>query len=70
MPDSVTRMEIAEAVRIAFNGSGAARADILAAASAAQVRPAVIDVLSSLPEIRFRELRDLWTELSHLPVGA
>lgn len=67
--DDITRVEIAEAVRGAFNGAGAGRADLIAAAAAAGARSEVLDVLGGLPEMRFREVRDLWSRLQHLPIG-
>jgi hypothetical protein len=69
MSDSVTRMEIAEVVRPVFNGDGAHRSDLLAAAKASSVRPQVLEVLAGLPDRRFSQMRDLWESLHHVPIG-
>jgi len=66
----VTRLEIADAVRAAFEGGVAAtRNEIVAAADSAS-RVQVVDVLRSLPDRRYSRLNDLWEELIDVPVGA
>lgn len=66
----VTRLEIADAVRAAFEGGGAAtRTEIVAAADAAG-RVQVVDMLRSLPDRRYSRLNELWEELVDVPVGA
>ncbi|HUG31487.1 MAG TPA: DUF2795 domain-containing protein [Acidimicrobiia bacterium] len=65
----VTRLEIAEAVRAAFEGGGATRNEIVAAANSAS-RPQVVEVLRSLPDRRYSRLNELWEELHDVPVGA
>lgn len=67
---AVTRMEIVEAVDPAFAGGGAERSEVLAAAIAQGARPQVIETLERLPDRRFSEVRELWTELADVPVGA
>lgn len=64
----VTRIEIAEAVSVAFAKGGADRAQILAAAGA-DTRPEVVQVLESLPDRRYGRLNQLWEELEDVPVG-
>lgn len=64
----VTRIEIAEAVGVAFAKGGADRAQILAAA-ATGTRPDVVQVLESLPDRRYGRLNQLWEELEDVPVG-
>lgn len=64
----VTRIEIAEAVSVAFAKGGADRAQILAAAGA-ETRPEVVQVLESLPDRRYGRLNQLWEELEDVPVG-
>lgn len=64
----VTRIEIAEAVSLAFAKGGADRAQILAAAGA-ETRPEVVQVLESLPDRRYGRLNQLWEELEDVPVG-
>lgn len=65
---SVTRIEIAEAVNGAFARGGADRAQILAAAGA-ESRPELIRLLESLPDRRYGRLNHLWEELEGVPVG-
>lgn len=67
--EKVTRLEIAEAVRAVFEGGGATRDEIVAAADSAG-RPQVVDVLRSLPDRRYSRLNELWEELHDVPVGA
>lgn len=64
----VTRIEIAEAVSVAFAKGGADRAQILAAAGA-ETRPEVVQMLESLPDRRYGRLNQLWEELEDVPVG-
>lgn len=64
----VTRLEIAEAVRAAFEGGSATRDEIVAAADSA-TRSDVADVLRSLPDRRYGRLNELWEELHDVPVG-
>ena len=64
----VTRIEIAEAVSVAFAKGGADRAQILAAAGA-ESRPEVVQMLESLPDRRYGRLNQLWEELEDVPVG-
>lgn len=64
----VTRIEIAEAVGVAFAGGGADRAQILAAAGA-EGRPELVKLLESLPDRRYGRLNQLWEELEDVPVG-
>lgn len=65
----VTRMEVAQAVRAAFHGTAPKRSEIVTAARDARARSEVLSILDSLPDQRFREVRDLWTELTEIPVG-
>lgn len=64
----LTRLEIAEAVRAAFEDGGATRDEIVAAADSAG-RTQVLDVLRSLPDRRYSRLNELWEELPVLRVG-
>lgn len=66
---SVTRLEIAEAVGGVFEFGGASRREVLAAAETGESRPEVIAVLNQLPERRYRRLNELWEELHGVPVG-
>lgn len=64
----VSRMEIADLIEPAFVDGSARRADILGAAIAGDGRAEVIEVLEQLPDRSFLELRDLWSEIPHVPV--
>lgn len=44
--------------------------DLLAAAVERHARPAVIDVLTALPNRVFPSPREIWLELPEVPVGA
>ncbi len=66
----VTRLEIADAVRAAFEGGGAATRNEIVAAADAAGRVQVVDVLRSLPDRRYSRLNELWEELVDVPVGA
>jgi hypothetical protein len=66
---AITRTEILTAVRPAFTGAGASKADLLAAAEAARARPEAIAILHALPEnTELRHARELWAHLPDLPV--
>lgn len=67
--ETVTRVEIAEAIANVFGEGGATRDEIVATARSAS-RPEVVDVLTSLSARRFSRLNDLWEELHDVPVGA
>ncbi len=69
MTDGITRMEIVEAVGTAFRGTAVGRDHLVVAAREAGARSEVLELLGGLPDGRFREIRDLWIDLSHLPVG-
>jgi hypothetical protein len=66
----VTRIELVDHIESAFAAGPASRSDLLAAAAASHARPEVIEVLQRLPDTQFRTVRDLWKELSDVPVGA
>lgn len=65
----VTRVEIAEYVEDAFAAGAAGRGELLAAATGRHARPALLDLLGSLPDRQYAELRQLWTELPEVPIG-
>jgi len=65
----VTRTEILDAVRAAFDGTGATKPALLAAAQDAQARPEAIAILRGLREnAELRHARELWAHLPDLPV--
>ena len=67
---TVTRVEILAAVRTAFDGTGATKADLLATAEAAEARPETIAALRRLPEAtEFRQPRELWAYFPDMPVN-
>jgi len=67
---TVTRMELVDHIEPAFVTGPATRNELLAAATASHARPEVLAVLQQLPDQRpYRSVRDLWPELSDLPVG-
>jgi hypothetical protein len=68
--NGVTRIEILDAVRSAFDGTGATKPNLLAAAQDARARPEAIAVLARLPEnAELRHARELWAHLPDLPVS-
>lgn len=67
---TVTRMELVEHIEAAFGNGPIGRGDLLAAATASHARPEVLAVLQRLPDLPYRTVRDLWAELSDVPVGA
>jgi hypothetical protein len=62
----VTRTEIAD--HIADAPLPADRDELLAAAVSTRARPEVITLLETLPERTYRQLRDLWPYLRHVPL--
>lgn len=65
---SVTRTEILDLVEAAFHGEPPRTDDLVTIAIQHDARPAVIDVLRSLPSQPFPNRTDLWTYLPDLPV--
>lgn len=66
---TVTRSELANHVEAAFTAGPATRDRLLAFAASSHARPEVIAVLHSLPDRAYPSLRDLWSDLGHMPVG-
>jgi hypothetical protein len=64
----VSRLEIAEAVRGAFEHSGAYRREIIATAEGNGARPVVVATLGRLEDRRYGRLNDLWEVLHEIPV--
>lgn len=70
MNRSVTRTEVLNAVRAGFDGTGATKAALLAAAEDAQARPETLEILRRLPEnAELRHARELWAQLPDLPIS-
>lgn len=67
---SVTRLEMVDIVANAFRSSNPTRAELLGVAVQEGARPQIIELLQSLPDRRYQDVRDVWTELPQVPVGA
>lgn len=67
---ATSRTEIVEHIADAFGERGADRAALVAAAVRNGAPQAVVDVLHMLPDRRYGHVRDLWTEVPEVPVGA
>jgi hypothetical protein len=68
LSEAVSRVEIAEAVREAFDSSGAYRGEIIATAEGNGARPVVVAALGRLEDRRYGRLNDLWEVLHEVPV--
>ncbi len=65
----VTREEVADLLRSAFEQSGfLRRSEIIDAAIVNGARSEVVHVLAHLSETRFHRLQDLWADLADLPI--
>jgi hypothetical protein len=67
---TVTRIELVDHIETAFLAGPATRSELLAAATASHARAEVIEVLHRLSDHPYRTVRDLWPDLSDLPVSA
>ncbi len=68
--DTVTRMEIVDAIESAFNSPPVTKRQIVAAAEDARARAALVDVLRRLPDGSYPNVRNLWDYLPDIPVDA
>ncbi|GAA1636490.1 DUF2795 domain-containing protein [Catellatospora bangladeshensis] len=66
---TVTRIELANHIEAAFTTGPATRDELLAFAACSHARPDVIAVIRTLPERPYPAMRDLWTDLAHIPIG-
>jgi len=67
---SVTRTELANHIEAAFSVGPVSRDKLLAYAASSHARPELINTLHALPaDTVYPNLRDLWRDLPHLPVG-
>lgn len=64
----VTRTEILDLIDAAFEDDIPRTEDLVTAAIQQDARPAVIDILRSLPVQPFQKRTDLWTYLPELPI--
>ncbi|MEX1141654.1 MAG: hypothetical protein WD993_03285 [Thermoleophilaceae bacterium] len=66
---TVTRTEIADAVRAVFDSGTGTREDLLDAALQAKARSEAIEAISKLPPFKtYANLRQLWPDLPDMPV--
>lgn len=65
---TVTRIEIADLVEDGFGPRGASRDDLLIAAARRGADPRVLTTLETLPDRRFRTMRELWEHLPEVPL--
>ncbi len=65
----LTRIEIAEHVEAAFDHGPANRDTLLSAAHTSHAREALLQILDTLPDRNYAELRQLWTDLAEVPIG-
>lgn len=65
----VNRRELVDIVATAFRTSHPTRSEILGVAVEAGARPEVIELLRSVPDRRYQDVRDIWTELPEVPAG-
>lgn len=66
---AVTRTELANHIEAAFTSGPATRDSLLAYAASSHARPEVVNLLHELPDRAYPNLRDLWHDLSHVPIG-
>jgi hypothetical protein len=65
---AVTRVEVIDHIGEAFTAGPLTRSDLLGAAQRVGARPAVIELLGTLPDRKFNRPHDLWTDLGHVPI--
>jgi hypothetical protein len=65
---TVTRVEVIDHVGQAFTGGPLTRSDLQSAAQRGGARPAVIDLLGTLPDRKFSRPQELWNDLGHVPI--
>lgn len=64
----VTRVEVIDHLGDAFVAGPLTKPDVLAAATRAGARPAVLDLLRRLPDRKFARPHDLWIDLGEVPI--
>lgn len=65
-----TRVQIASVLDNAFASGPVDKSELLGHAIAEKAEPEVIETLTTLPERRYGNLRELWEHLQGVPVGA
>lgn len=64
----VCRLEIVDAVESAFSGTPVSKAELVSAATLAEARHQVVDLLDTFPERKYRRLADLWDVRPEVPI--
>jgi hypothetical protein len=64
----VTRVEVVDHIGEAFAGGPLTRSDLVATAQRVGARPAVVDLLGTLPDRKFSRPHELWNDLAHVPI--
>jgi hypothetical protein len=64
----VTRVEVVDHIGEAFAGGPLTRSDLMATAQRVGARPAVVELLGTLPDRKFSRPHELWNDLSHVPI--
>ena len=65
----VTRVEVVDHIGDAFAGGPLTRSDLVATAQRVGARPAVVDLLGTLPDRKFSRPHELWNDLAHVPIA-
>lgn len=58
-----------DAIYPAFTRGGASADEVRAAASAAEPRREIIDMLGKLPARRYPSIREVWADLPEMPIA-
>jgi hypothetical protein len=64
----VTRVEVVDHLGEAFASGPLTRSDLMATAQRVGARPAVVDLLGTLPDRKFSRPHELWNDLAHVPI--
>jgi hypothetical protein len=64
----VTRVEVIDHIGEAFGTGPLTRSDLLSAAQRVGARPAVLELLGTLPDRKFARPHELWNDLGHVPI--
>jgi hypothetical protein len=64
----VTRVEVVDHIGEAFASGPLTRSDLVIAAQRVGARPAVIELLGTLPDRRFSRPHEIWNDLGHVPI--
>jgi hypothetical protein len=64
----VTRVEVVDHIGEAFASGPLTRSDLVATAQRLGARPAVVELLGTLPDRKFSRPHELWNDLAHVPI--